>query len=133
MRLDGAGPGSYGELLTYLEQVIATNCTLRPEAFAADGEPRERQMARTVLHALLHRLGLRPGLAPADGNLATRPRVTATPGCPGEATLELPEYTYWDTQAGAAEVGIPAALLPGLRDALDEHLARPGEDAEATR
>jgi hypothetical protein len=50
------------------------------------------------------------------------PRITTHPDFPGQATIYLPDYTYWDTQAGACEVGVPIDLLAGLRDAIDTHL-----------
>lgn len=57
--------------------------------------------------------------------MTDQPRITTVPARPGEATIHLPEYTYWDTQACACEIGVPDELLPGLRDALAVHLASP--------
>lgn len=44
-----------------------------------------------------------------------RIRVVSVPACPGEVILELPEYTYRDTQTGSAELGLPTTWLPSLR------------------
>lgn len=54
--------------------------------------------------------------------MTNQPRITTAPDFPGQATIHLPEYTSWDTQAGACEVGIPVEDLPGLRDAINKHL-----------
>jgi hypothetical protein len=51
-----------------------------------------------------------------------QPRISTTPAEPDQALIHLPEFTYWDTQAWACELGVPVALLPGLRDAIDKHL-----------
>jgi hypothetical protein len=51
-----------------------------------------------------------------------QPRITTTPD-PDNAMLHIPEFTYWDTQAWACELGVPVRLLPGLRDAIDKHLS----------
>jgi hypothetical protein len=51
-----------------------------------------------------------------------QPRITTASDFPDQATIHLPEYTFWDSQAGACEVGVPDELLPGLRDAIDTHL-----------
>jgi hypothetical protein len=54
--------------------------------------------------------------------MTEQPRITATASRPGEVFIHLPEFTYWDTQAWSAELGIPAAHLPALRDAITAHL-----------
>jgi hypothetical protein len=51
-----------------------------------------------------------------------QPRVTTTPD-PDNAMFHIPEFTYWDTQVWACELGVPVRLLPGLRDAIDKHLS----------
>lgn len=50
------------------------------------------------------------------------PRITSTPARPDEVFIHLPEFTYWDTQAWSAELGIPTAHLPALRDAINAWL-----------
>lgn len=64
---------------------------------------------------------------PAD---TEQPRITTTPARPDEVFIHLPEFTYWDTQAWSAELGIPAAHLPALRDAITAHLGT-AEDSTA--
>jgi hypothetical protein len=60
-----------------------------------------------------------------------QPRITTTPAKPDEALIHLPEFTYWDTQVWACDIGVPVELLPGLRDAIDKHLGAPSCSAAA--
>lgn len=65
-----------------------------------------------------------------------RPRVTIVPERPDEVLLHLPEYTYWDTQAWSADLGIPASALGDLRDAITRHLwdeQEPGDQFHRAR
>jgi hypothetical protein len=62
---------------------------------------------------------------------ADLPRITTTEARPDEVFIHLPEFTYLDTQAWSAELGIPASALPALRDAIDQHLGATA-DAPAT-
>lgn len=57
-----------------------------------------------------------------DVTATERPIITAHPGQSDEVLIHLPEFTYWDTQAWSADLGIPADALPALRTAIETHL-----------
>lgn len=56
-------------------------------------------------------------------------RISTVPARPDEVLLHLPAFTYWDTQAYSAEVGIPAEHLPALKAVVDAWLAQRAVDA----
>lgn len=60
--------------------------------------------------------------APASTSAADQARITTVPARHGEATIHLPEYVSWDTQAWSAELGVPEDALRPLRDAINAHI-----------
>jgi hypothetical protein len=57
-----------------------------------------------------------------DATATEHPTITTHPGLPDEVLIHIPEFTYWDTQAWSADLGIPADVLPALRNAIETHL-----------
>lgn len=51
-----------------------------------------------------------------------KPTITTDPDNPDRVLIHFPQFGYLDTQAWAAVLGIPAADLPALRDAITKHL-----------
>jgi hypothetical protein len=65
-----------------------------------------------------------------------KPTITTAPDRPGEALIHLPEFTYLDTQAWSADIGIPEAALRDLQDTITRHLhadREPGEQFHRAR
>jgi hypothetical protein len=66
LHLDDEGLGSHAEILEYMEQVIAENCEMREGCFLTPTEPRERKLARAMLHSILFRMGVDPNRHQAE-------------------------------------------------------------------
>lgn len=64
---------------------------------------------------------------PADRS--EKPTITADPDRGDQVLIHFPEFGHLDTQVWSADLGIPAASLPALRDAIAEHMR--GEEAAA--
>lgn len=57
--LDNDGPGSYSDILKYMETVIRENCVMREGAMVtAVREDKETRLARAMLTSVLSRLGV---------------------------------------------------------------------------
>jgi hypothetical protein len=62
LQLDSEGPGSYGDILEYIERVIRDNCVMREDAMVtAVTEDKETRLARTMLTSILARMEVAPG------------------------------------------------------------------------
>ncbi|MGQ3551679.1 hypothetical protein [Streptomyces rochei] len=62
LRLDDDGPGSYDEILGYIETVIRENCEMRPDRMVtAVQEDKEKRLARVMLASILSRMDVEPG------------------------------------------------------------------------
>lgn len=61
LQLDNDGPGSYGDILEYLEAAIRDNCTIREDAMVtAVQEDKESRLARAMLTSILARMDVEP-------------------------------------------------------------------------
>lgn len=62
LRLDDEGPGSYEQILEYMEQVIRENCEVRPDRMVtAVSEDKETRLARSMLTSILARMNVDAG------------------------------------------------------------------------
>lgn len=65
-----------------------------------------------------------------------KPTITTTPGRPGEVLIHFPDFTYYDSQAWSADIGIPDTALRDLQDTITRHLhadQEPGEQFHRAR
>lgn len=66
LTLDESGPGSYAEILAYVEQALRENCVIRDDRMVtAIHEDKEARLARALVTSILHRMGV-PGPLPPD-------------------------------------------------------------------
>jgi hypothetical protein len=66
-RLDSKGPGSYSEILEYIETAIRENCVMREDAMiTAVTEDKETRLARAMLTSILARMDVENGASLED-------------------------------------------------------------------